>query len=37
MNILVSEQTVLIHGVTVTEDTLEVDLTDGRSVAVPLA
>src|SRR5436190_5815965 len=37
MNTLVSEQTVSIRGVTVTGDTLEVDLTDGRSVAVPLA
>ena len=37
MNTLVSEHTVLIRGVTVTGDTLEVDLTDGRSVAVPLA
>jgi hypothetical protein len=37
MSTLGSEQTVLIRGVTVTGDTLEVDLTDGRSVAVPLA
>ena len=36
MSILVSEQTALIRGVSVTGDTLEVELTDGRSVALPL-
>ena len=36
MSILASEQTALIRGVSVTGDTLEVELTDGRSVAVPL-
>ena len=36
MSILVSEQTALIRGVSVTGDTLEVELSDGRSVALPL-
>ncbi len=36
MSTLVSEQTALIRRVTVTGDALCVDLSDGRTVAVPL-
>jgi hypothetical protein len=36
MSILATEQSVLIHDVTVTPDSLAVELSDGRSVSVPL-
>jgi hypothetical protein len=36
MNTLVSEQQVSIQEVRVSEDALTIDLTDGRSVSVPL-
>lgn len=37
MSTLVSEQKVAIENVSVSADTLTVDLTDGRSIAMPLA
>lgn len=36
MSTLVSERAVLIRRVAVTDDTLQVDLSDGRSVSLPL-